>query len=640
MPTDEKKKHDIELKVLVGGILGGIFILLAGVWYVQVVKHKEYADELEQQTFRTVRIPAIRGKILDRNGIPLAENNPSFNVNLYLEEIRDEFQAEFQGTVAEMDRSLSAQERARLGKKTRYRAASNMVERLERALKPEEPFGLKRERFTRHYRQRLSQPFRVLADIDREMVARFQEQPDVPSAFELDIYPMRVYPQGKTAGHLLGFLRRIEVTGDPEDVRSNYRLPDFKGVTGLERAFDDTLRGRAGIKSVMVNSLGYRQSENVWQAAKPGKNLVLTLDLPIQKACERALRSAGSQVKGAAVVMNPQNGDILALASIPSYNPNLFIPKISYADWKALNDPESRPQLNRATAGIYPPGSIFKIGVGLAFLEAGVCDPSMPIRTQLYYQVGRRRIMDEARPGVYDFYKAFKRSSNYYFIDFGLKAGWKKIVEMGRRFHLGEPVKIPIYEEAGSFPTKEGIRKRRSEGRWSRGNTANLCIGQGEISVTPLQVAVMVSSIANGGHVYWPRLVQRLERQGSQEGPAIVKRFPTHLRSKLDVTQRHLNLIAEAMRGDVADSDGTGTRAAVPGLKIGGKTGTAEASGGRKITWFASMAPISNPNYVVVVMVEDGKSGGKTCAPVAKQIYEAISRQSPLSGRNVAQHGR
>jgi penicillin-binding protein 2 len=306
------------------------------------------------------------------------------------------------------------------------------------------------------------------------------------------------------------------------------------------------------------------------------------------------------------------------------------------AEYQRLQDARLRPEINRATQAIYAPGSIFKPLVGLACLEAGL-DPNATIYNPGFIRVGRR-IGDLAPPGEYNFRKAIMESSNTYFITNGLKAGIERIIKLGEKLHLGERMGLPTRQDApGLFPTLKQVRSG-----WSAGLTALICIGQGDIAVTPMQMAVMTAALANGGKVLWPRLVDRIEPQdpGSAQPTRV---FPKDaVRDHLDVSPRNLGILKDAMLGEV--QEGTGRAAMVPGLQICGKTGTAQVMNARNeeidtTTWFISFAPYANPRYAVVVMVESGKYGGTTCAPVAKQIYTAIlesERSDAARSRTVA----
>lgn len=627
---DQLKKNDPHMRVITWGVLVGMGILLTGLWFVQVISHRHYAENQKAQSFRTVRIPAIRGKILDRNGEALAENQPSYNVSLYLEELRDQFKDEWQRTRPKT--RLTRSERVSLEARARYRVVSNVVEKLGAGL--DQPMSLDYGQFLKHYTNQLALPFLVLTNLTPVQIARFQEQSGNPPGLDLEVQPLRIYPNHMVAAHLIGFLIQDNSSAVDEDAFFNFRLPDYRGIVGIEGTFDQELRGRAGMKSVLVNSLGYRQSENIWTPAEAGKNVVLTLDLELQHAAETALQSAMPNTRGAVVVMSPINGDILAMVSTPAYDPNMYIPRLVLTEETArrLNDERLTPQLNRATQKNYQPGSIFKIVVALACLEHGL-DPEEIIHVlpdpadsaHGHIVVGGHSTKDTVHPGDYNFKRAFIKSSNSYFITNGLRYGVENVVQMGQRLHLGERTGLPTRQEVkGSFPTLQRLKKK-----WYLGDSVQVCFGQGAVDITPVQMAVMIAAIANGGHVLWPRLVERIEPQGplSEEGVIL---FPTREpRGELGVQPRTLKLIREAMLADVEEAEGTGTNAFVPGMHICSKTGTAQVKDSEghmidHITWFASYAPFDSPRYVVIVMVESGASGGVTCAPIAKKIYTAL----------------
>jgi penicillin-binding protein 2 len=410
---------------------------------------------------------------------------------------------------------------------------------------------------------------------------------------------------------------------------------------GVEGAFDSDLRGKAGVKSVLVNSLGYRQSEDIWTPAEPGKNVVLTLDLTLQQAAENALRTLGTDTRGAIVVLDPNTGDLLALASAPAFDPNKFIPAISEQEYTKLTHATLRPQINRATQENYQPGSIFKIVTSLAALDAGL-DPEETIYNPGHIFIVRREIRDEAMPGVYNFRRGFIKSSNTYFVTNGLRAGIENLVRIGQRLHLGERTGLPTGQEvSGNLPSTRRIRVG-----WTAGDTANISIGQGEIDVTPLQMAIMTAAIANGGKVLYPRLVSRIQPLNPHSTEPATSFPGGRVRDELGVSARTLQLIRDAMLADVEDKEeGTGKRAAVPGLRICGKTGTAQITNPQNkiighTLWFTSYAPYEHPRYVVLVMVESdgGGYGGTTCAPLAQKIYRTIV-ELENSSPPVAQRG-
>jgi len=635
---DQLKRSDPAIRTLAYIFLIGTLMLLAGLWYIQIFSSKQYIEKFQNQALRTIRVPAVRGKILDKNNVVLAECRPSYNISMFLEEMSGEFKNSFQRLLKQTPQKLNRQQREELAKLSRFLTISNAIAKLSQQLNI--AVNLDPKLFEKHYEQYRAFPMSILEDITPAQIALFLENPNHPGGFDMDFWPLRYYPYQTVAAHLIGGMRRLhqdEMAENEDEPFFHYALPDFKGAFGVEAALDNYLRGKAGFKTALVNNLGYRESEKTWIQTEPGNNVILTIDINIQKEAERALSAVGPNVKGAVVVMDPNTGDIIALVSAPAFNPNSMIPRIPAEEWKKLNDPELMPMLNRATFGAYTPGSIFKIIVALACLEAGIIDPEETISNPGYFQLGRRTIRDTAPPGDYNFKRAFKLSSNTYFIHFGLKAGLSRILDMGHRFCLGQKFNIPVYQEtSGFFPPKdyEKIRKTRGE-PWLDGDTANLCIGQGEITVTPIQMAIMTSAIANGGKILWPRLVDKIIPADPLNKKEI-RTFPhSMVRNTLNVSSKHLELIKESMLADVEDPDGTGRQAAIPNFRVCGKTGTAQIMKGRSLirkdTWFVSFAPYENPRYVVVVMVEGGGSGGGTCAPVAKRIYQALARYEKTS---------
>lgn len=632
-------KEDHHLRILTVAVSVGLAILLAGLWYVQVVASKRFVEDQITQSFRTIRLPGVRGKILDRDGKVLAEDRPCYNASLYLEGLSRRFQDTYSIVASNQtaylketyNRKPKADEREQAKQQARFMVVTNAVYHLGLVLG--QPLNVSEKEFRNHYLQRLALPLPVLRNLNAAQVGLLQEQTGLPPGVELDIQPTRCYPHGNLAAHVLGYLIREEPSYEDEDVAYNYCLPEYRGQVGIEGAFDDYLRGTPGTKSVMVNSVGYRQSENIWQPPEPGKNVVLTIDVQLQQAVEKALKRAplhrGDEVLGAVVVLDVLNGDILAMASSPTYDPNIFMPSIPTEEWRVLTNQTTKPQLNRASQGGYAPGSIFKIVTGLAALEAGVLNPDQAFESQGYFKLGAHRIDDEAPAGMYDFKKAFKLSSNTYFIHYGLLTGLENLVRMGTNFHLGETTDLPTRQaNAGIFPTREYRTRRASQGDpWRDGDTANLSFGQGDIVVNPLQMAVLTAAVANGGKVFWPRLVMRVEPPELEGHEGEVLHFPTRLRDELHVKPRSLEVVRRAMLADV-EEEGTGKLAKMENFKLGGKTGTAEIKrGGRLVgrtTWFASFGPYENPRFAVVVMVEGGSFGGTTCAPVAKEIYQAI----------------
>lgn len=661
---DQLKKNDTQLQLLALLFCLGLAALVAGLWWVQVVNASRHQESVETQAFRSVRIPAVRGKILDRNGIALAENQPNYSINLYLEELSPAFRKEYQRirpravttndlpfwkdwlglpTVTTQFIRLKQEDSLTVQRNARYNAAHAVVSRVATVLQT--PLTLDYTNFYRHYEMQRALPYTVVSNIPPVQVARFEERGINSLGVDLDAQPIRTYPFGTTASHVLGYVRSDDSSASNELAYFSYRMPDYRGLVGIEGGFDRQLRGVAGAKSVQVNSLGYRQSETIWEAAEAGRNVVLTLDLQIQQAAEEAVRKMeGPNARAAVVVMHVESGDVLAMVSSPSSDPNNFIRGFTSSQLQRWRDDDLGVQKNRATREHYQAGSIFKTIVALAALENGVNpreevtvleNPRNPARG--VYYLGRAAINDTVPPGRYDLRRALARSSNSYFITNGLRPGvFDRVIELGARLHLGERIGLPLLQETGGNFPKPGNQRD-----WNARFKANICIGQGEMDVTPMQMAVMTCALANGGKVLMPRMVDRLESQGLAdiEPPTI---FPKgQVRDQLGVSKRNLDIVREAMLAETEDTmDGTGRHVRVEGLRICGKTGTAErderrADGQKKNTvWFISYAPYERPEYAVVVMVEDGQSGGMTCAPIARDVYIALQQMKRTATAN------
>jgi penicillin-binding protein 2 len=675
---DELKKNDPQLRLVALVLAGGLGILLAGLWWVQIVSAREYENHLETQSYRSVRIPAARGKILDREGRVLAENCPRYDLSLYLGDLRKQFAAAYGRSLKQAHdaqrQAIAAQEK-KLGHsltKTERKSFALTTDELQKmrdqsyfavadnlatqiGQKIGQPLNLDAAKFERDYDTRLALPYTILANLDETQIARFEEQCSGDFSADLELQSIRTYPLGTTASALLGYVLRDDSSKQGEDSYFNYYLPDYRGVVGIEAGFDSQLRGRAGAESVLVNNLGYRQSENIWSQPEPGDNVVLTLDLDIQRAAEESLaRHQGADARAAIVVMDVRSGDVLAMVSSPAIDPNYFVGGLTPEEFQKesalLNDPKLRPQINRATQGNYLPGSIFKPIVGLAALEDGL-DPNATIYVAPspenpnhgYVMVGPQQFQDTVPPGDYNFRRAIERSSNAYFITIGLRAGIDKIVRMAEKFHFGERTDLPTRQETkGIFPTLKEVNSPD----WHDGDSANICFGQGEMAVTPIQMAVAYSALANGGNVLWPRLVERIEPQDPASGEAATV-FPAGLvRDRLGVRPSSLKIVRDAMLGETEDPEGTGQAARVPGLRICGKSGTAQVKNAQgHLTewnyWFASFAPYENPRYAVIVMVQSQNrgSGGYTCAPIAHDIYEEIlKKENAPDAKNLARN--
>jgi penicillin-binding protein 2 len=667
---DELKKNDPQLRLVAMVLAAGLCVLIVGLWWVQVVSAHEYQAHLDTQASRTVRLPALRGKILDREGHVLAENRPCYDLSLYLDDLHGEFKSEYNRlrplkitthsppfwklwlgsrTVVTNYAPLTKLQIAALSVQARYNVVNNLVAQMSRVL--QQPLVLDATNFERAFAKSPYVPYPILSNMDSNQTARFEENFSGGSGVNLDLQSARVYPSGTMAGHLLGYLQHSDESIEGEDSFFDYRLPDFRGLVGIEGGFDAQLHGHAGTESVLINSQGYRQSENILSEPEPGQNVILTIDSDIQRAAEKSiLDHRGADAHAAVVVMDVRNGDVLAMASSPAINPDYSANNpVRWADTNLL------VQHNRATQETFAPGSIFKPIVGLAALENGLNpneiykvqpDPSDSSHGAIF--VGSRKIKDTVPPGDYDFRRAIQQSSNSYFIFNGLRTGIEKIVRLAEKFNFGNTNGLPTRQESrGIFPTLKQV----TASDWRNGDSANIYFGQGQMAVTPMQMAVAYSAIANGGTVLWPRLVERIEPQDPASGEVATNFPPRIVRDEIGVSARSLKILHEAMLSETEDPRGSGYNAfhqpgSILDLRVCGKTGTAQVENerGQKTGWnywFASFAPYENPKYAVVVMVqsEAGGSGGIVCAPIAHDIYEAIlKKENAVAAKTVARN--
>jgi len=628
------------LRVLTIIVASGLFILLAGLWLVQIAFGSRYQDNLKRQSFRTVAIPPVRGKILDRNGQALAANRPRYNAVLYLEDLQREFDDTYVGVANAYRRQQP--ELAKGGKRValkgtvrqelKLEAYCDVVEgisaRVGGALGAAVPFDT--NRFLQHYTEYPYVPYQILPDLAPRQVAVFAEQFSGQPSVELETQPVRFYPYGSLAAHLLGYVLRK----DPE-ASFRYSLPNYEGRSGIEKMFESDLSGQTGVKSVLVNNLSYRQHEEIDTPSEPGGDVYLTIDLGVQRAAEAALDSVMPNTRGAVVVMDVRNGDILAMCSSPTFDPTEYVTGTSPAEWARLSDPDLAPQMDRAIGGAFAPGSTFKIITSIACLEEGL-NPNEEFDSPGYYEApgSHHRIGDTAGPGIFDFKRAFYKSSNTYFIHYGMRVGLRKLLEVAKRFHLGEKTHLGLPERSGFVPPPGEMAQSELQH-----SLADVCIGQ-EITVTPVQLAGMISVIANGGRLFWPRVVEKIRPADSDTFEQVVA--PGRVRDTVQINPEHLALIRQAMVMDTethnSDTDkGSAydkfhdphTGAPILGnFRVAGKTGSAEVKGGEhmpyKTTWFTSYGPFEDPRYAVVVMVDHGSFGGISCAPVAVKVYQAL----------------
>lgn len=579
--------------------LGGLVLRL---WNLQVAQGMEYQRKLAKQSLRSVRLPGIRGRILDRNGERLADNRPSYCVSLYLEELRRP--GGLQRTVDHIMDTL-------------YRLAETM----------DRPLQLTQQDVRLHLGRRTPLPLVAWRDLDDTAVARFIERSGKFPGAALTVEPVRTYPQGASACHLLGYVGRADPPAAGEDgaEKFHYYLPEMAGKAGIEKRLDGVLRANAGGKlEIQVDVAGFKFDEVSRRTPGKGGDIVLAVDERIQRAAEAVLEGQ----RGAAVVVDPRNGDILALASAPGFDPNGFVPSVPADIWNRLLKDTARPLFSRATGGEYAPGSTFKPVTLLAALHSGRVAADTRFTCPGYFELGsaRFRCWQHWGHGNIDLQSAIRYSCNVYLFHAALACGPEPIQAMARAVGFGRRTEISLdFERPGLVPDAPWKRAARRDS-WRDGDTCNQAIGQGALLVTPIQMGLYAAALANGGTLWQPRLVRQITAADGTAQEIAPAAAPDGPRWK----PQHIRTVREGMRDAVNQPDGSGKRAALAQVVVAGKTGTAEygvKGSGRKMTWMIAFAPFEEPRYAVAVLVEDGVSGGTTVAPRVKQLLAQVFRE-------------
>lgn len=621
-------------------MLAGLGILAAKLWWEQVARGRVWSQKIASRSEVTVRIPSVRGEIRDRNGVTLVENRASYEVDFYLPDMvrgykRQNKDVPLTTYTAPVRQMLKEKKEADIVQIVN----TSIIPRL-RDLELAKDYNA--ERLQKHYRNNTEVPFTYLEEIDFKTIAKFAEHDVGLPGVDISNRPVRQYVYGALASHLLGYVGApTEIDRLPDIGKYTFYQPDVEGKSQVEYYLDKWIRGTPGVRVLQRNVKGVIESEIKRVAPKQGHNVLLTIDARIQYIAERALRQGGIG-RGAAVVVNPKNGDILAMASVPSYNPNVFIPSVSGTDWKKLTDDDTDPLTNRAIQS-YAPGSTFKAVSGLAGLRKGLtarnaftCSGGVTYGAKFM----KCWVMDKhmAPHGSIGLTDAIKYSCNAFFYQWGNAAGIDQIDAVGDALGLGHKTGVPLSGESpGILPGPEWLKRINPNERWSQGYTANVSIGQGSCEASPLQMAMVTATIANRGISYEPRLVYRvLDQEGRDavdpDTGLLVAPHEPKIRADLHasgISEEQVELIRRGMWKVVNDTGGTGRKAQVKGVEVAGKTGTAqfwrEVKGKKEKdnhTWFICFAPYDDPKFAICIMVEGGKSGGGTSAPIAQKILE------------------
>jgi len=566
-------------------------ILLFTLMRLQIVRGDEYLKMSVKNRVRVYRVRPVRGRILDRNGVPLAINKPSFNLYLLADDVgRDQWK----GLRDELQRLLRI-------------SPEKLEERISDAKKnPAVACLIKR-------------------DLSEREVAMVAEREWMLPGVILSPEEKRFYPNGSLAAHVLGYMGEVS---SKELEQGRFWGGDMIGKTGIERQYDDILRGVGGWEQWEVDAR--RKKVRLVNQSKPipGKDIRLTIDIRLQREAENLLRHK----VGAIVAMDPSNGEILAMASSPAYDPNLFAKALSPRQWRRLVKNPNHPLQNRAIQGLYSPGSIFKVVVGLAGLQEGVITPrTTEICKGVYYFKNRKyRCWKRGGHGVVRLHKAIVESCDIYFYKLGERLTVDRMGRYARMLGLGSRTGIDLPHESRGFVPSRQWKKRRRGMVWFPGEDLIMGIGQGYLLVTPLQIAHLMATVGEMGRSVTPHLLLSPERD-----------FPS---KQLPLKRSFLQIMVRALRGVVEEEHGTAHLARVEGIPVAGKTGTVQVVHQkiphtkmeeipykmRDHAWFAAFAPVGNPRIAVAAIVEHGGHGGSGAAPlVGKLISFYLKGEEP-----------
>jgi penicillin-binding protein 2 len=594
------------LSIIVALVFLGLAIRL---FYLQVIEGDSFYRVTAENIIRTVALPAQRGQIRDRKGRVLATMVPSYNIQV---------------VPSQVTRESYERLRALLGPD---------VERFPswESLKAESTNGKDRTQV-------------VAENVSREIMAQLETSLDKPGIYVAAI-PRRFYPFGSTAAHAIGYMNEVS----PEELKArkdeDYRAGDTIGRSGIERQFEPYLRGKKGFEKVVVNRRGLRRTDvriadlvtdgPLSQQPSPGNNVILTLDLDLQRIVERALRPVRS---AAAVVVDVTTGRILAIASKPAFDLNMMSGGASPENLARLMSDRLRPFRDKALSDTFNPGSTFKAITALAGLEEKVIVPEDKVKCAGFIKVGRRRFRCTKAHKTVNLYDAVVQSCNVYFYDLGGRPGMmNRMAKYATDFGLGAPAGLGLNGEQGGFvPTEEWHRARaaadqKSEG-FAVGHALNTAIGEGATRVTVLQMALLYAAIATDGKLWLPQIVERVESASGR----VIEEFPPRVRREISISPESMAFLRRALFGVMDDPKGTAYKARPHHIEIAGKTGTAQVfQGGRRggdepplpyervdHAWFAGFAPAAKPRIAFAVLVEHGGHGGAVAAPAAVEIVE------------------
>ncbi len=623
MTGETTPRHVVRILAIAALFIAGFGVLLVRLYQLQIGQADTFAAQVGAQSTRTILLPPARGLIADRWGVPLAEHRANFDIDLYLLELKSHYR-KTHGKLPKVRDTYT------VAGVTKTDIVDDIYKIADESLGPYrkvlgDRIQIDRASLMLHQRIREQLPFQIKGDLQFEELAVLMEQNPVVPGIRITARPLRRYCYGATASHVVGFVGRPEqpllLTRDDGGTFE----AESTGKDGIELAADEHLQGDPGYRVLEVDNLGRVQRLLYEDPPRAGSTVYLTLDLRVQQIAEKAMVGVG---RGACVVLDCTTGEILAMASVPNYDPNgLSDPAI----WDTVINDKTRPLVNRAVSG-YPPGSTFKILIALAAMTYKVVPPnySFTCGGGLFVADRFKQCWSSSGHGSVNLAEAIKVSCNTYFYNLGVKTGIDRVYAVGHAIGLGDKNDIPLPRvSAGTLPSREWMRATYPRDRWSDGHMANAAIGQGYVLVTPLQMALIAAAVANRGVIHKPQLIQRIIRPDGE----VEFEFKPEVRGRLNIEPAAMEVIRRGMWAVVNEGGGTGKRSAVPGVAVAGKTGTAQFKGrvGGEIradnkTWFIAFAPFDQPRYAACVMVENGHAGGVDCAPRVREVFYRIFR--------------
>lgn len=598
----EAEIYQKRLKTLTLFVLIVVGVLFVRLWFLQIISGATYRRKSESNRIDLRDILPVRGMVFDRNGELLVDNRASFAVGVIPEDIKN-----LDGLIDDISRLIEIDSLS----------ANKTINE-----------GLRRNPFN---------PVYIKKGLTRDELARIETNIFHMPGVIIEVKPKRHYIYGPFASHLIGYLGEIDKGQLNKEGYKRNKTGDFVGKFGIEKKWQRYLNGVRGGQQIEVDASGRRLRVLYQKAAEPGFNIYLTIDKDLQMLAEHSLENRA----GAIVAMNPMTGEVLAMASRPSFNPNDFATGMDEKVWKRLVSNLRFPLQNRVISGQYPPGSLFKIAVAIAGLEEGVIDPNEKIFCGGSYSFRGRAYRDwkEEGHGYVDLHRALVESCDVYFYKMGQKIGIDTIARYAKSLGFGSKTNLQLGDEKEGLIPNRAWKLRRWHVPWQEGETLSVAVGQSFALVTPIQMVRFVSALFNGGVLFKPQVTKWIENENKER---IFKFKPNSLR-RWSIKKENMELIKKALVGVVNEPHGTGKRAKLDQIRVAGKTGTAQVIAlpeerelarekdipykFRDHAWFVAVAPAENPAIALAVLIEHSGAGGSVAAPIAKKILKCYFKK-------------